>query len=153
MNNPDKPEASLFEILRQRLGDRLGDYLIPPPVFQTLRGEFLSYEPQAGLLRTRFPVLTEYLNPYGSLQGGILAAAVDNTLGPLSMLVAPPNVTRRLEMKYSQAVTPDLGYILVEGRYLGAEGQYLKFSAEVRTPSGSLIARAQAYHWVITDQP
>src|SRR3972149_7550382 len=116
MNNPDKPEASLFEILRQRLGDRLGDYLIPPPVFQTLRGEFLAYEPQAGLLRIRFPVLNEYLNPYGLLQGGMLAAAVDNTLGPLSMLVAPPNVTRRLEVTYSRPATLEMEHIIVVGR-------------------------------------
>jgi len=104
MDKLDPSGALVFDLLRRRLGDRLDDYLIPPPVFQTLRGEFLAYDPQAGLLRTRFPVLPEYLNPYGSLQGGVVAAAIDNTLGPLSMLVAPPNVTRRLEMKYSQAV-------------------------------------------------
>jgi len=34
------------------------------------------------------------------MQGGMIAAAVDNTIGPLSFLVAAPNVTRRLEMKY-----------------------------------------------------
>ncbi len=148
MENPDNPETLIFKIIRERLGDRLGDFMIPPPVFQTLRGEFLAVDLEAGLLSTRFPVLPEYLNPYGLLQGGIIAAAVDNTLGPLSMLVAPPNVTRRLEMKYSQAVTLDLKYILVEGRYLGLEGQFLKFNAEVRAPGGFLLARARAVHWI-----
>jgi len=151
MEKPEKPVNLVFEAIRERLGEQLKDYLIPPPVFQTLHGEFLELDLEAGKLRTRFPVLPEYLNPYGLLQGGIIAAAVDNTLGPLSMLVAPPNVTRRLEMKYSQAVTPALKYILIEGKYLGAEGQYLKFSAEVRAPQGDLLARARAVHWV-TDE-
>ncbi|HSF82796.1 MAG TPA: PaaI family thioesterase [Anaerolineales bacterium] len=108
----------------------------------------MAFDPEAGTLSSRFPILPGYLNPYGSMQGGFIAAAVDNTLGPLSMLVAPPNVTRRLEIKYSQAVTPDLIYILVEGKYLGIEGQYLKFNADVRAPAGNLLARARSYHWV-----
>lgn len=148
MEKLDKPETIIFKTIRERLGDKADDFVIPPPVFRTLRGEFLAVDLKAGLLRTRFPILPEYLNPYGLLQGGIIAAAVDNTIGPLSMLVAAPNVTRRLEMKYSQAVTLDLKNILVEGRYLGVEGQLLKFSAEVRAPEGDLLARARAYHYV-----
>jgi len=118
-----------------------------------MQGEFLMFDPQAGTLTTRFPILPGYLNPYGTMQGGFIAAAVDNTLGPLSMLIAPPNFTRHLEMKYSQPVTPDLEHILVAGQYLGQEGRYLKFSAEVRSPLGTLLARAWARHWLIAADP
>lgn len=148
MENPESFGDQLFDLLRQRLGDRQGDFILPPPVFHTMQGKILAFDPEAGTLSSRFPILPGYLNPYGSMQGGFVAAAVDNTLGPLSMLVAPPNVTRRLEIKYSQAVTPDLIYILVEGKYLGIEGQYLKFNADVRAPAGNLLARARSYHWV-----
>jgi len=143
---------SITEAIKARLGDRLGDYLIPPPVFLTMRGEFLTFDAQAGELETRFPVLGEYLNPYGAMQGGMVAAAVDNTLGPLSMLVAPPNVTRRLQMKYSRPVTPDLEYITVKGRLLERKGRWLAFSAEVRDGEGALLARARANHWIV-DSP
>ena len=140
---------AIAEAIKDRLGDRLGDYLIPPPVFITMRGEFLAFDAQAGVLETRFPVLEEYVNPYGAMQGGMVAAAVDNTLGPLSMLVAPPNVTRRLQMKYSRQVTPDLAYVVVRGKFLERKGRWLAFSAEVRDRKGALLARAQARHWIV----
>ena len=140
---------AIMEAIRERLGDRLEEYAIPPPVFCTMGGEFLAFDAQGGVLEARFPVLEAFLNPYGAMQGGMVAAAVDNTLGPLSMLVAPPNVTRRLQMKYSRQVTPDLGHITVKARLLERKGRWLSFSAEVRDPDGVLLARAQASHWIV----
>jgi len=107
--NLNETNASIHKQLQQRLKDQQGEFLLPPPVFEMMEGEFLFYDHVAGTLLTRFPINRGYLNPYGTMQGGMIAAAVDNTLGPLSVLVAPPNVTRRLEMKYSRAVTPSLG--------------------------------------------
>lgn len=141
----------IAQTIQQRLGDRLGEFLIPPPVFVAMRGEFLAFDPKGGTLTTRFPVLQEHLNPYGTMQGGMVAAAVDNTLGPLSMLLAPPNVTRRLQMKYSRPVTVDLETIQVKGRLLERNGQRLTLSAEVRDQAGLLLARARAEHWIVDD--
>jgi acyl-coenzyme A thioesterase PaaI-like protein len=141
--------SAILEIMRARLGDRVDEFLIPPPVFTTMQGELLAFDAENGVLETRFPVLEAHLNPYGTLQGGMVAAAVDNTLGPLSMLLAPPNVTRRLQMKYSRPVTPELEYITVKGKLLERKGQWLTFSAEVRAPDGALLARAQAVHFVV----
>ena len=149
MKDHDALPPSIADAIKDRLGDRLEDYLIPPPVFITMRGEFLTFDAQAGVLETRFPILGEYLNPYGAMQGGMVAAAVDNTLGPLSILVAPPNVTRRLQMKYSRPVTPDLEYITVKGRLLERKGRWLALSAEVRDQEGLLLARARANHWIV----
>jgi uncharacterized protein (TIGR00369 family) len=136
-------------IIRGRLGDRAGEYQIPPPAFTTMRGKFVAYDKEAGTLEASFPVLEEFLNPYGAMQGGVVAAAVDNTLGPLSMLHAPPNVTRRLHMKYSRPVTPDLEHITVRAKLQERKGRWLTFSAEVRDPQGALLARARAVHWIV----
>jgi len=81
--------ASIIDLVKNRLGDRFDDYLIPPPVFVSMQGEFMEFELDSGTLTTRFPVLDKYLNPYGYMQGGMVAAAVDNTLGPLSMVALP----------------------------------------------------------------
>jgi acyl-coenzyme A thioesterase PaaI-like protein len=145
--------TALTDLIRDRLGDEAGDYLIPPPVFEAMQGEFLAFDGDGGSLTTRFPVLSRHLNPYGSMQGGMVAAAVDNTLGPLSMLVAPPNVTRRLQVKYSRPVTPDLQHITVHGRLLAHDGRWLTLSADVRDPHGRLLARARAAHWILDDTP
>ena len=143
--------SSIMEIIENRLGDRLDDYLIPPPIFVAMHGEFLEFDRDGELLITRFPVLERYLNPYGAMQGGMVAAAVDNTLGPLSMLVAPPNVTRRLEMKYSRPITIDLEFITVRAKLMNREGRWLTFSAEVRDQEGMLLAKARAAHWILDE--
>ena len=149
--NATSPELldQIIAMLEKQHGNRLGEYAFPPPVFTAMQGKFLDFDSEQSILSVRFPVLETWLNPYGIMQGGMVAAAVDNTLGPLSMLVAPPNVTRRLQMKYSQQVTPDLGYITVKARLLEREGRWLAFSAEVRDPEGALLARAQARHWIV----
>jgi len=143
--------SSIMDIIENRLGDRLDEYLIPPPVFVAMHGEFLEFDRDGELLITRFPVLERYLNPYGAMQGGMVAAAVDNTLGPLSMLVAPPNVTRRLEMKYSRPITTDLNFITVTAKLENREGRWLTFSAVVRDQEGTLLARARAAHWILDE--
>lgn len=142
----------IMSIFESRYGDELNRYKVPPPVFSELGGEFLAYDREMSALRARFPIDDRFLNPYGVLQGGIIAAAVDNTLGPLSMLIAPPNLTRRLEMKYSRPATPIEKYLVVDARLTGKEGRKLSFSADVRTPEGQLIARARAVHWITMDQ-
>jgi acyl-coenzyme A thioesterase PaaI-like protein len=114
-----------------------------------MQGELLEFDPQSAILKVRFPVLQSYLNPYGAMQGGMVTAAVDNTLGPLSMLVAPPNVTRTLDMKFSSPVTPDLENIFVEARLKERNDRRLNFTAEVRDQTGRLLARAKALHWII----
>lgn len=142
-------DPSITKMLHDRLGDEIDDFLIPPPVFELMQGEFLSIDVDSGMIKTRFPVLAAYQNPYKIMQGGMVAAAVDNTIGPLSFLVAPLNVTRRLEMKYSRPITVDMQHIIVEARLGAQDGRRLTFSAEVRDQSGTLLARGQAFHWIV----
>jgi len=144
-------EPSIMEFLQQRFGDKIEDFLLPPPVFELMQGEFLCINAEAGQITTRFPVLAEFQNPYGSMQGGMVAAAVDNTIGPLSMLVAPINVTRRLEMKYSRPITDEIEYITVDAKLVEREGRRLTFNAEVRDQTGTLLARGQAFHWIVEE--
>ena len=136
-------------MLASKLGDRADQYLVPPPVFTAMEGEFLELDLDASVLTARFPVRESYLNPYGTMQGGMIAAAVDNTLGPLSMLVAPPNVTRRLEMTYSRPVTLDMDVILVEARLIDRQDRWLFFRADVRSREGLRLVRCKATHWIL----
>jgi acyl-coenzyme A thioesterase PaaI-like protein len=149
MTEHERLLAAVYDILRARLGDRIDDYAVPPPVFSAMQGQFLTFDVDRASLRARFPVLESYLNPYGTMQGGVMAAAIDNTLGPLSMLVAPPNVTRRLEVTYSQPATLDMGHVVVSARLLERNGRWLHLRADARSPEGARLARAKATHWVL----
>lgn len=141
----------VLSAIRSNLSESFETYHIPPPVFGFMQAEFIEYDPKKKRLAVRFPILESYLNPYGAVQGGILAAAVDNALGPLSVLVAPPNLTRRLEMTYSKPVKIEMKYILVEARFIEQVGQSLVFAADVRDPEGVRLARAKATHWIIAE--
>jgi acyl-coenzyme A thioesterase PaaI-like protein len=149
VDKPDQLFAQVQEILRSRFGDQVGHYAFPPPVFVAMQGRFLEIDLDSGSLSVQFPVLKSYLNPYGTMQGGMVAAAVDNTLGPLSVLVAPPNVTRRLEMVYSEPITPDLEQIVVTSKLLEQKDRWLFFRADVYNPDGNRLARARAVHWIL----
>lgn len=116
-----------------------------------MQGQFIELDLDTGSLTAQFPVLESYLNPYGAMQGGMVAAAVDNTLGPLSVLVAPPNVTRRLEMKYSRPVTLDMDYIVVQARLVERKDRWLYFKAAARSQKGLVLARSRATHWIIDE--
>jgi len=58
---------------------------IPPPVFRELGGEFVDFEAGRSLT-AEWPVSDRHRGPSGRLQGGILAAYFDNTVGPLAFL-------------------------------------------------------------------
>jgi acyl-coenzyme A thioesterase PaaI-like protein len=142
----------LRELFERIVRDSGGRFQIPPPVFRTMQGRLVGYDPVEKVLRAAFPVLSEQLNPYGTMQGGMIAAAIDNTLGPLSMLVAPANFTRHLEVKYRRSVTPESGEVMVEGRFLERKKRMLFFQARVLDGEGNELAGAKAVHWVVDDE-
>lgn len=139
----------ITDIIHEHLGGHLDEFLIPPPVFVSMQAKVIAFDPAAASLTVRFPVLERDLNPYHTMQGGMIAAAIDNALGPLSMLVAPPNVTRTLEVTYNKPITPDLGTFLVTARLVSREKRFLNFTAEVTTEDGKKLARARAVHWIV----
>lgn len=137
------------EALQQRMRQSSLDLVIPPPAFLSMQGEFVAFDEQAQTLKTRFPILPAQLNPFGTMQGGMIAAAVDNTVGPLSLLLGPASVTRRLEMKYRRAIAAADEYIEVQARLIGVHKRRLLLEASVANPAGVEVATAKSTHWMI----
>ena len=153
MSQPSKLYTQIMGILEDRLGERVGDFSFPPPVFTAMQGEFLGFDLESGTLKVAFPVLDEQLNPYGTMQGGMIAAAIDNALGPLSMLLAPPNLTRKLEITYNRPATLEMEQVIVEARLIKQVNRLIYFKAVVTSASGIRLARAKAVHWVLETNP
>lgn len=126
-----------------------GELQLPPPVFLEMGGEFVAFDAVSRSLTVRFPVQERFQNPMGYMQGGMIAAAVDNVIGPLSFMVAPPNVTKTLEMTYLRPVPASLEQITVTARLVAAEGRELLFEAEVRRGADTMLAKAVARHHII----
>jgi len=151
MIDKDKIPKELLPLLEEKFEGRMDDIEFPPPVFELMQGEIFDFvmDAEKEILINRFPVLTEQLNPYGNMQGGIIAAAIDNTIGPLSMLVSPPNFTRYMKVKYVQVVSLDLGYIYVTATFKKKHKRQLFFEAIVKDSDGNKLASAESIHWVI----
>jgi uncharacterized protein (TIGR00369 family) len=56
--------------------------LPPPPCAKTLGTEFVQIDGERGTIEVKFEATPEFLNPAGSVQGGFLAAMLDDTMGP-----------------------------------------------------------------------
>ena len=132
---------------------------LPPPVFVDMETDVRDYRPGTGddqlgaSMTARFPVLERYQNPMGVMQGGMVAAAVDGVIGPLSYLVAPPSVTAQLTMTYLAPATEDTAYVEVEARLTARAGRQLVFDATVTAPDGTVIAVARATQTVVKRRP
>ena len=149
MIDRDRIQKDLLPLFEDRLQGRTDEINFPPPVFDAMKGEVVDYDIERETLINRFPILSEHLNPYGNMQGGIISAAIDNTIGPLSLLVSPPNFTRYMLVKYGKIVSPDLGYIYVTAKFIEKKKRQLFFEATVADKDGNKLASAKSTHWVI----
>lgn len=132
----------LLTLLRDRLPASV-PLQLPPPCMTDMQAEPLEYE-DGVLLRVRFPVLTRYQNPLGYMQGGYIAAALDNTLGPFSYLIAPPSVTSRLAIDYLRPVLPTETAIVCTARLVERTARTLFLSGQVTGSNGKTIALCQS---------
>src|ERR1700687_3664550 len=53
----------------------------PPPCAKTLGLGFVEIDGERGAIETRFEAVEIFLNPAGNVQGGFLAAMLDDTMG------------------------------------------------------------------------
>lgn len=150
MHEKNKKYYEVIELLKGRFKNYSLSMAIPPPVFTEMSGDIIDYSLENGTMIIEFPLYRKYANPFGNMQGGMVTAAIDNTLGPLSMLVAPPNYTRELKIKYKKPIHIDDNKITVTGTYLKRNGRQLYFTASVKDVTNIELATAESFHWIIS---
>ena len=62
-----------------------------PPVARLLGWTLLSIDPERGEIRVRFEAKPDFLNPAGTVQGGILSAMLDDRMGPAAVALLGGN--------------------------------------------------------------
>jgi uncharacterized protein (TIGR00369 family) len=60
----------------------VGGQLPPPACAKTLGIAFLQIDGERGVVEVSFEAKPDFLNPAGNVQGGFLAAMLDDTMGP-----------------------------------------------------------------------
>ncbi len=153
MSIPTNPRFQ--EIIDRMAAAGAGGLKLPPPVFAAMQTDMQDYTPGdaethvGAAMVARFPMLEQHQNPMGHMQGGMIAAAVDNVVGPLSYLVAPPSATAQMGVTYLAPVTSALAYIEVTARLTHRGGRQLVFEAAVTDPNGKTLAVANATQTIL----
>src|SRR5688500_9440969 len=98
-----------------------------PPAAKTLGWELISEDPEAGTIEIAFHPGPALLNPHGTVQGGFVAAMLDDTMGPA--LVSKTDgacVPSSLDMNvtFIRAVKP--GRVIGKGRVV-SQGRTIAF--------------------------
>ena len=117
----------------------------PPPAGILLGWELLSVDPDTGTIEVAFTAGVQFLNPVGVIQGGFLAAMLDDTLGPALVATLGPGLfapTTDLHVQFMRPARP--GRLTGRGRVV-RRGKGVAFLAgELLDESGQIVAAATA---------
>jgi len=115
---------------------------LPPPTFEYLNGELVEQAP--GHVRCRFRPTEEMTNPLGAVQGGILAAFFDDTIGPAVVSVANGRgfTTVSLNVTYLRAAKPGEPVVCEATVVKHGRTQAYAEATLTRESDGALLARA-----------
>jgi uncharacterized protein (TIGR00369 family) len=116
-----------------------------PPAAVTLGFRLVDVDPEAGTITTSFDASDRFLNPFGAIQGGFLAAMLDDTLGPALVATLEADQyapTTDLHVQFHRPARP--GRLTGHGR-ITRRGRDIGFmTGELRDDSGEVIATATA---------
>ena len=116
-----------------------------PPAAALLGWELVSVDPEAGTIEVAFTATEQFLNPIGMIQGGLLAAMLDDTLGPALVATLGPGQfapTADLHVQFLRPAHP--GRLTGRGRIV-RRGKDIAFMAgELLDDSGQIVAAATA---------
>ena len=140
------------------------DNLTPPPSSRLLGWHLLDARPQEGWIRIGFDGKRDFCNPAGFVQGGILSAMLDDTMGPAVFAMTDGRLytaTISLTVNYlaparpgpitGEAKVTQLGktVVFVEGRLMAEDGTVLATA----TTSARLVESAKAIAPAASSQP
>ena len=117
----------------------------PPPIARLLGFELQEVDPDAMTIEVGFTATEAFANPVGDVQGGMLCAMLDHTLGPALVATlgdgewAP---TTDLHVQFLAPARP--GALVGRGRVV-RRGQNVAFLAgELSDPDGRVVATGVA---------
>jgi uncharacterized protein (TIGR00369 family) len=117
----------------------------PPPAGVLLGWELVAVDPEAGTIEVAYTATDQFLNPFGAVQGGLLAAMLDDTLGPALVATLGPGEsapTTDLHVQFLRPARP--GRLVGRGRIV-RKGRDVGFmSGELVDEAGEVVAVATA---------
>ena len=116
-----------------------------PPAATLLGWELVAVDPEAGTIEVAFTASEQFLNPAGVIQGGFLAAMLDDTLGPALVATLGPGrfaPTTDLHVQFLRPAHP--GRLTGRGRIVRRGRDVAFLAGELLDDSGQVVAAAVA---------
>ena len=123
--------------------ETLFDAFRKPACAELLGWTLIAIDREKQQIRIGFTARPEFLNPAGYVQGGLVAAMLDDVMGPAALVMSGGRLfTSTLDMTVSFLAPARLGPLIGEGTViqLGKTIGYLQ--GELRDEAGTLLARA-----------
>jgi uncharacterized protein (TIGR00369 family) len=125
--------------------DVLAGRVAPPPAAETLGWQLVAVDPEHGTIEVAFEASERFVNPAGVIQGGFLAAMLDDTLGPALVATLPEGrfaPTLDLHVQFLRPARP--GRLTGHGRVVHRGREVCFLSGELTAPDGKTVAVATA---------
>lgn len=124
----------------------------PPPAAALLGFKLLEIEPEQSTIRIEFRAKPEFANPMGHVQGGFVAAMLDETLGPALVATLPQDqFAPTIELKVSFVRPAQIGVLIGSGRVVARTRELAFLAGELHDEAGKLIATATATARIVTN--
>lgn len=125
-----------------------------PPAARLLGWRLLSLDREKAVITVGFEARPEFCNPLGAIQGGMLVAMLDDTMGPAAMVALDgKGFAQTLELKTSFLAAARPGPLIGEGSVLKRGREIMFLQGRLRDEAGCLIAEASATARVIAFRP
>jgi uncharacterized protein (TIGR00369 family) len=116
-----------------------------PPSATLLGWQLVEVDPEAGTISVRYHARPDFANPMGNVQGGFVAAMLDEAMGPALVATLPPGqFAPTLEMKISYLEPVKVGPLWAHGRVVKRGSTNAFIEADLVDEAGTLLARASA---------
>ena len=129
---------------------KVADGRLPMPACsKTLGFEFLNVDAERGSIEISFEAKPEFLNPAGNVQGGFLAAMLDDTMGPALVATlgsgefAPTvNLNVQFHRPAKAGALKGVGRVVLRGKEIcQLNGELLQSDKIVATATATAVVR------------
>jgi uncharacterized protein (TIGR00369 family) len=119
------------------------DQFPKPPCAELLGWHLIDADQGAGWIKIGFEARPEFRNPAGFVQGGFLAAMLDDTMGPAVLMKSNGRAyTATIDLRVSYLAPARIGAFVCEARVVQL-GKTIAFAeAKLMDANGTLVATA-----------
>lgn len=121
------------------------DSLNMPPVSKLLGWRLIDLKPEEGVIKVGFEGKPEFCNPSGFIQGGMLSAMLDDTMGPAAFIMTGGKLyTPTITMTVNFLSPGKVGSFVCDAKVVQMGKTVVFLEARLTDGGGTLIATASS---------